>query len=205
MGVSERKEREKSERRRAILNTAKELIREKPFEDITMEEIARRLELSRATLYLYFKNKSEIFLTLLTGGMQELETGYNEVLAAGIEDPMQKLLRVAIVFFQFYTANHHYFDLLVTKRNELVREVRKEVLDEFDVAGESVIKPIADAYSSGIKSGAFRTNDPEKMAYLLRAVGIGIAVGFREGRFKFPDDIPLMQDLILHGILAEKK
>jgi AcrR family transcriptional regulator len=61
MGISERREREKTERRRAILNSARELILSQGVERVNMEEIARKAELSKATLYLYFPGKETIF------------------------------------------------------------------------------------------------------------------------------------------------
>ncbi|MCL2043330.1 MAG: TetR/AcrR family transcriptional regulator [Treponema sp.] len=60
MGITERREREKNERRRAILNCARELILEHGVERVNMEEVARKAELSKATVYLYFPGKDVI-------------------------------------------------------------------------------------------------------------------------------------------------
>ena len=61
MGIAERREREKSERRRAILNCTRELILMEGVEQVSMEDIARKAELSKATIYLYFSGKEVIF------------------------------------------------------------------------------------------------------------------------------------------------
>jgi len=61
MGVAERREREKTARRKAILVCAKELIVARGVEKVSMEDIAGRAELSKATLYLYFPGKEAIF------------------------------------------------------------------------------------------------------------------------------------------------
>ena len=61
MGITERREREKTERRRAILNCARELILLQGVDQVSMEDIARKAELSKATLYLYFSGKEVIF------------------------------------------------------------------------------------------------------------------------------------------------
>jgi len=61
MGIPERREREKIERRRAILSCARELILSKGVEGVNMEDIAHKAELSKATLYLYFPGKEIIF------------------------------------------------------------------------------------------------------------------------------------------------
>jgi len=61
MGILERREREKSERRRAILNSARELILHQGVEHVSMDDIAQKAELSKATLYVYFPGKEIIF------------------------------------------------------------------------------------------------------------------------------------------------
>jgi len=61
MGIAERREREKAARRRGILSCAKELIVLQGVERVSMEDIAHRAELSKATLYLYFPSKEAIF------------------------------------------------------------------------------------------------------------------------------------------------
>ena len=60
MGVSERKEREKFARRKIIMDCARELILTHGVEGVSMSEIAKRTELSKATLYLYFPSKDEL-------------------------------------------------------------------------------------------------------------------------------------------------
>jgi AcrR family transcriptional regulator len=57
MGISERRGREKAERRKAILNCARELILSQGVQRVSMEDIARKAELSKATVYLYFSSK----------------------------------------------------------------------------------------------------------------------------------------------------
>ena len=57
MGVIERREREKQQRREQAIQAAMEIYDEEGYHAITMEKIAERAEISRAALYLYFKNK----------------------------------------------------------------------------------------------------------------------------------------------------
>lgn len=65
MGISERKNREKEERKALILEKAKALILEHGVEALSMQEIADRAELSKATLYLYFQSKEAILTEIL--------------------------------------------------------------------------------------------------------------------------------------------
>jgi len=61
MGISERREREKVERRKTILKCARELILSQGVQRVSMEDIARKAELSKATVYLYFSSKDVLF------------------------------------------------------------------------------------------------------------------------------------------------
>ncbi|MCK7483977.1 MAG: TetR/AcrR family transcriptional regulator [Candidatus Moduliflexus flocculans] len=65
MGIQERKNREKEERRALILSKAKELILEHGIDALSMQEIADGTELSKATLYLYFQSKEAILKEIL--------------------------------------------------------------------------------------------------------------------------------------------
>ena len=60
MGVTQRREREKAELRREILDAARKIFREEGFEALTMRRVADAIEYSPTTIYLYFKNKAEL-------------------------------------------------------------------------------------------------------------------------------------------------
>ena len=64
MGIEERKEREKKQRRRQLIDAAEKVFAAKGFSGATIENIAEEAELSPATLYLYFKNKDELYASL---------------------------------------------------------------------------------------------------------------------------------------------
>jgi AcrR family transcriptional regulator len=64
MGIAERKKREKAGRKALIMCCAKELILERGAENVSMMDIAKKAELSKATLYLYFPSKELLFLNI---------------------------------------------------------------------------------------------------------------------------------------------
>ncbi|KAF0229405.1 MAG: hypothetical protein FD167_4808, partial [bacterium] len=52
-------------RRESILNAADFLLNKHPMQQISMENVAETIKLAKGTLYLYFKTKEELFLSLL--------------------------------------------------------------------------------------------------------------------------------------------
>ncbi|MDR0624489.1 MAG: TetR/AcrR family transcriptional regulator; helix-turn-helix transcriptional regulator [Treponema sp.] len=74
MGILERREREKVERKALIMRCAKELILEYGAEKVSMMDIAKKAELSKATLYLYFPSKALLFMEICNiAGIEFLE------------------------------------------------------------------------------------------------------------------------------------
>ncbi|GHV94296.1 hypothetical protein AGMMS50293_06160 [Spirochaetia bacterium] len=61
MGIIERKERERAERRALIMRCAKEMVSKYGPTAVSMQDIAKAAELSKATLYLYFHSKEALF------------------------------------------------------------------------------------------------------------------------------------------------
>ncbi len=82
MGVQERRERERQARRSSVLDAARSLVLELGFNRTTTKMIAERCELSEATLFFYFQNKDEIFLSLLYEGIDFTADALDELLAA---------------------------------------------------------------------------------------------------------------------------
>ncbi|MGL1180856.1 TetR/AcrR family transcriptional regulator, partial [Vibrio parahaemolyticus] len=59
MGINERKEKQKLELKRLILDASMKLFVEEGFENVSIRKIADLIEYSPTTIYLYFKDKNE--------------------------------------------------------------------------------------------------------------------------------------------------
>jgi hypothetical protein len=70
VGTRDRREREKEISRSQILNAAKEIFMSKGLRTATMENIARKAELSPGTIDTDFKNKGELYVVLNLIGLQ---------------------------------------------------------------------------------------------------------------------------------------
>ena len=65
MGEPRRRRRSPEVAEREILAAAEELLRERPFRELTVDEVMRRTELSRPSFYVYFKDRHELVLRLV--------------------------------------------------------------------------------------------------------------------------------------------
>ncbi len=89
MGISERKEKQKLEIRKAILDASMKLFVEQGYENVSIRKIADLIEYSPTTVYLYFKDKNEILFQLHEIGFQKMAE-YNAELWT-IKNPLVRL------------------------------------------------------------------------------------------------------------------
>jgi len=111
MGTTERKQREKEQRRNAIIDAAESIIFRDGFHDASMEQVAAEAELSKATVYSYFKNKEELYFAIFMRGHDLLF----EIVDKEIEniDSTDSALRAFIKSFMIFKKKHpDYFAAL---------------------------------------------------------------------------------------------
>lgn len=73
----------KTERRDAILDVAELRVQVQPYAEIPMSDIARRLGLTKGTLYLYFATKEALFLAVMRRAFERFFARLEEALGDG--------------------------------------------------------------------------------------------------------------------------
>ncbi|PWK19438.1 TetR family transcriptional regulator [Arcicella aurantiaca] len=111
MGIIERKERDKQEMRLKILETAQQIFIEEGFEKASIRAIADRIEYSPATIYLYFKDKNELFFSVHEMGFEKLILEMT-IAIEGITDPIEELRARGFAYMKFAFQNPEMYDLM---------------------------------------------------------------------------------------------
>ncbi len=114
MGITERKERERQEMRDLVLKVATELFIEEGYDKTSIRKIADRIEYSPATIYLYFKDKDEIFHAIHEKGF-EIFFHRMEALAV-IKNPFERLRKLGEEYIRFAYEYPEYYDLMFIMR-----------------------------------------------------------------------------------------
>ncbi|MFZ7107092.1 MAG: TetR/AcrR family transcriptional regulator [Bacteroidota bacterium] len=110
MGIAERKEREKQEMRRKIIDAAFEMFVEVGYERTSIRAIADKIEYSPATIYLYYKDKDELLYEVQREAFDLLAKKFAPLEA--IRDPFQRLEALGNSYLDFAIANPQYYDLM---------------------------------------------------------------------------------------------
>ncbi|MBC7903171.1 MAG: TetR/AcrR family transcriptional regulator [Gemmatimonadaceae bacterium] len=114
MGIAERKEKQKLEIKKLILDASMKLFVDEGFENVSIRKIADLIEYSPTTVYLYFKDKDEILFSLHDIGFQKLQE-HNQSLAT-IKNPLLRLHKMGENYLDFGMDNPEYYDLMFIQR-----------------------------------------------------------------------------------------
>ncbi len=110
MGIKERKEREKSNMRKTILDTAHKLFVQKGFDATSIRNIASAIEYSPATIYLYFSDKNEILFHLQERAYENFLEKINEF--SFMKDHFSRLKKLSLSYIEFARRNPAQYELL---------------------------------------------------------------------------------------------
>jgi AcrR family transcriptional regulator len=182
MGITERKEQEKSEMRGLILKTAMNLFLDKGFENITIRNIAEKIEYSPATIYLYFKNKDEILYTLRKEGFEKLYE--HQLSSLKLDDPLKRLHKHGEAYIQFALENPEYYDLMFMMRGP----VKIQEKNDCDIGLKSY-ELLKTNVEECMEAGLFPRTNIDVAAFSLWSYVHGIAsLIIRDRGYMFPEE-----------------
>ena len=177
MGIQERKKRERERRRQQIAVAAKKIFSVKGFNKTTMEDIAREAELSAGTLYLYYKNKNELFASLSLRVLKYMNIRLDKVTKERDQTPEQRVMLLKSAFYDVYV-----FDPLIVinifhlQSSEILKNLSPELLSQIKELSKSSIAIISSIFQEGIAQKQFIDRHPVALADIIWAIFSGIVL-----------------------------
>jgi len=156
LGISERREQEKHNMRRNILNAAMQLFIDEGFEQVSIRKIADKIEYSPGTIYRYFKDKDEIFFYLHEEGFDELIKRENA--AMNITDPLDRLAKLGEIYITFALEKPEYYDLMFITKSPM-RKIKTNVKYNEWGCGLKSYEIVRQTIANCIESGHFNNVD----------------------------------------------
>jgi AcrR family transcriptional regulator len=140
MGIIERRKREREARQELAIGAAMSIYDKDGYHSITMEKIAEQSELSRAALYLYFKNKEEIMVSAIACHADYFEIILQE-LYDNRESVKEELLeRLWECFQKFYEKDHVAFTAwLYFHQTEMLSNLPEELRKVIHRLGAKIV------------------------------------------------------------------
>lgn len=161
MSTLSRREREKQQRKNDIIEAAEGLFSEKGFKSTTVQEISERLELSKGTIYLYFKSKEELYLSVCIKGV----AGFGDDLEAAAESAQGPEDRIKTVYLAYIKHSLQQPSIFRVLRDTFIEHVRQNLhastIEEISGIIRNWLEYESGLVQEGIESGIFRQDlDP---------------------------------------------
>ena len=120
----------KPNKRALITDAAVIVFAERGFHQARISDIARRAGVADGTIYLYFKNKEDLLLSIFEEKMDFMLDGLEKALD-GVEDPLDRVRRFAIFHFKQVQENRAAAEVLQIElrlSNKFLKDYRPEKL-----------------------------------------------------------------------------
>jgi len=143
--------------RRLILDTTRHLLVQEGYQNLSMRKIARAIDYSATSIYLYFDSKDALLHTLIDEGMTQL---YESLSAAQQSDPVERLEALCERFITFGLDNPEYYEIMFLLHPE---HMERYPAEKYRRARRN-LDVIAATLSDGVEAGCFQTDDPRVSA-----------------------------------------
>jgi AcrR family transcriptional regulator len=185
MSVQERKERDRAERERLIVATARALAEEQGWDAVTTRRLAESIEYSQPVLYSHFRGKREIIGAVALLGATEMATAMRAATAA-TDGPRERVAALGHAYLDFAARNPAVYDAIFALDGGLT------------YAREDTPEPLKDAFAALLESlGEVAGGvDPGLFTEVFWASLHGLATLTRTGRL-LPEDIEPRVELLV--------
>jgi len=171
--VAERREEEKERRRAEIIDAAEQLYSEVGWDAVTMDGVAKCARLSRALIYVYFQDKSDLLLAIAERALAELRVSFVAAAAAQTSG-LDKVQAIGQAYVLFQQQTPYRFD--ACSRFHAHQAAGQPTDDACAAAGDAVIAVIVEALMRGQADGSIRRDigNPAQVCVMLWAFTHGL-------------------------------
>ena len=162
-----RPERTPSDTRVRILKAAREIFFRDGFADTNLDEIAKRAEVGKGTLYRHFESKVELYVAVLAAGGAAFDEAMRAAVEAG-DGALARLLSIGRFYRRYWTERPDYFYIFsVLHLPEVIGHLSPARLAEVRGIWERPLRRLEQVIADGVRSGELRPCDPWVMANVI--------------------------------------
>jgi len=174
--IAERREEEKERRRCELLDAAETLYAKQGWEAVTIDQVARTARLSRALVYIYFRDKDDLLFAIGERAMKMLCQRF----AAALETPgsgRDKVDAIGRAYVGYSLEFRHFFDFCSRFQSHEVSTAPTDNEAACHQVSELVMDLVVQAIQIGVADGSIApelAREPRLLAMSLWAFTHGI-------------------------------
>ncbi len=214
----EREEKRRQQFRRSILEAAERVIVRKGYQKMTMDDVAREAQLSKATLYHYFRSKAELTLEILDHFFEVVSEEVEKIsrLRLSAKDRLKKGIHFYLQFHQdkenisriFITDKSFVerMNLFVADEKDLTSELDRRFITKMKARRKEILGNVAGFLKDGTASGEFRKIDVPAAVTFLESLLQGYCHlrYWHDRHYSVKEATEIIYGFFLRGILRER-
>jgi AcrR family transcriptional regulator len=173
--IMDKKELLQKFRTEGILDAAIKVIAQRGLEKATMEQVAEEAGISKATIYLYFKNKEDLYYHCVMTRFEKIMCLMRHA-AEGVDDPVERIKILVNTQVKAMEVEKDFFRVFFTERMSLFLDQTTEFGQGFFKRHEEYEALVTGALKEGMERGVLREIDPKKAFSLLFSMVRGMAM-----------------------------
>jgi AcrR family transcriptional regulator len=195
-----RKEREYRSRREDILKSAERVFAQNGFYNTTVAEIAKESEFAIGTLYQFFKNKEELYYTMMIEKFDLLHITLKREVDAN-KKFLQKLNSLVETVLSFIEQNVDFFLIFTWELNVLKPNMENKLKKQFITKHFAYMKLISDVIKQGLHKGVLKDGNVDDLSSALLGMMNIFAFNwiFNQQQKSLREKAPVIVNLFLHG------
>src|SRR5262245_2489899 len=165
----DRREQQKEDLRRIILDAAGEIFLEQGYEGFSMRRVAERIGYSATTIYRYYEDKDDLLFAVVNEGFSEFARQLREA-AEGVSNPLKRLEVLWHTYVNFGMKHPVYYQLLFMQRADLLFESQRDqtgpMIESFDTLQRAV--------RAAMEAGIMKRGDVETYSRVIWSLVHGV-------------------------------
>jgi len=200
-----RREREKERQRQEMLEAALGLFSDKGYHNVTMHEIAEKTEFAIGTLYKFFRNKEDLYRTLILKKTDE----FNETTLKALDEcqgEVEKLRQYVKTKGEILCANIPLIRLYFSEIHGESFSLKAGLDSEVRKRHGELQHVLASIIAGGIQNKRFKAiADPFSLAVALDAITTAFFFRWLEApeRHPYPDETDTILNILFKGLLDQ--
>jgi AcrR family transcriptional regulator len=189
-------------RGKVILDAVEQMVRDRRFHEVTLDEVAEAAHVGKGTIYRYFKDKDDLFFQLAVHGHEELCAAIKESAADDSGRPFEQRLVAVCERIDGFFRGRHALMRIMGEQTGRMQALHGKYRTEFEQRRAQLRAAVSKVLALGKATDELRNDVPlETLARLL----LGL---LRARAMEKPEDassgacLALMVDLFLNGVRA---
>jgi TetR/AcrR family transcriptional regulator len=167
--IADRRQEEKDRRRTEIVDAAESLYQELGWDAVTMDSVARKARLSRALVYVYFKDKHELLLAITERALAVLGARFEEARSRA-RTGIDQIEAIGRAYMAYGLEFQHYFDACARLEQRATETPEKGSIEAAVLeTGVRIHEVVVAALQAGQADGTIRQDigDPKVTSRVL--------------------------------------